>query len=324
MAFEQYVTHGVLAIFADEKVNLKSDDVRAYRKQVSNLREKLEAHIAAHPDFDLVKMLHAGSVKKGTALSKVHDMDVAVYVEQGAAPANESDLIYWLADRLKEVYGDTKSDDDFQPQQHCVTVKFHGSGLDVDVVPVLYEGDADDKGYLITKDTGDRVLTSIPMHLAFTKKRKDLFDPDYRQTIRFAKWWKRFQSDEDFRFKSFMIELIVAHLFDTGKLRTGNFVECLSGFFGYIVRTELKERIVFTDYYPAAEIKDTGAPIQIFDPVNPENNVAFRYTDLQRRKIVDAAGEALDALSYARNATTKAEAEEVCREIFGPSFKVTT
>jgi hypothetical protein len=53
-------------------------------------------------------------------------------------------------------------DDQFAPQDHCVQVQFRGSGLNVDVVPVLYEGEADDRGYLITKDFGDRVLTSIP------------------------------------------------------------------------------------------------------------------------------------------------------------------
>ena len=47
-------------------------------------------------------------------------------------------------------------------QHHCVRVRFRGSGLDVDVVPVLYEGDVNDYGYLVRKYSGERVLTSIP------------------------------------------------------------------------------------------------------------------------------------------------------------------
>jgi hypothetical protein len=39
---------------------------------------------------------------------------------------------------------------------HCVNVHFKSTGIDVDVVPVLYEGDADDRGYLIAKDAVDR------------------------------------------------------------------------------------------------------------------------------------------------------------------------
>lgn len=321
MGLDRYVTHGGLVAFAGHKVNLKSEDVQRFREQVGDLRDRLKRYIDKHPDFNLVKMLHSGSVAKGTALSKVNDMDVAIYVKKSSAPGNETELLSWLADRLRDAYGDWKSRDDFVLQTHCVTVKFHGTGLDVDVVPVLYEGAADDKGYLITKDTGQRVLTSIPMHLAFTRKHKESFDPDYRQVIRFVKWWKREQPG-DFRFKSFMIELLVAHLYDKGALRCGNYVEALTAFFGYVAGTGLKEKIIFTDYYPASQAKDTGQPIQIFDPVNPENNVASQYTEQQRRAIVEAAGDALDSINYARRATTKGEAESAWKEVLGPSFKV--
>jgi hypothetical protein len=322
MGLDTYITHATLVAFAEEKVNLKSEDVKVFREQVGDLRDRLKRYIDKHPDFNLVKMLHSGSVAKGTALSKINDMDVAVYVKKSAAPGNEAELLNWLADRLREAYGDWKSHDDFEPQTHCVKVKFHGTGLDVDVAPVLYEGDANDKGYLITKDTGQRLLTSIPMHLAFTRKRKESCDPDYRQVIRFIKWWKREQPG-DFRFKSFMIELLVAHLYDRGALPRGNYVEALTTFFSYVARTGLKEKIIFTDYYAASQVKDTNNAIQIFDPVNPENNVASQYTEQQRQAIVEAAGDALDAINYARRATTKGEAESSWKEVMGPSFKVT-
>lgn len=70
------------------------------------------------------------------------------------------------------------------------------------------------------------------------------------------------------------------------------------------------------------KVKASNAPIQIFDPVNPDNNVASQYTDQMRIDIINAASETLDSLVYARNATTKTEAMTVYKEIFGPSFKV--
>lgn len=321
MSRDQHINHAGLVYFADEKVNLKKEDVKTYRTQVNNLRDKLAAYINDHPDFKLIKMLHSGSVAKGTALKTINDMDVAVYVSKDSAPVDETNLLTWMAARLREAYGDWKSPEDFVVQQHCVTVKFHGTGLDVDVVPVLYEGAANDQGYLITKDSGERVLTSVPLHLQFTRQRKDKFDPDYRQLIRFIKWWKR-QQAEGFRFKSFMIELIVAHLFDNGTIKQGNYIDALEAFFTYIIRSQLKGRIVFSDYYTADKVKASNAPIQIFDPVNAENNVASQYTDQMRVNIINAASETLDSLMYARNATTKAEAITVYKEIFGPSFKV--
>jgi hypothetical protein len=167
------------------------------------------------------------------------------------------------------------------------------------------------------------VLTSIPLHLEFTRKRKVSSDPDYRQTIRFMKWWKRNQS-ADFRFKSFMIELIVAHLNDKGLLPKGNYIEALLSVFDYIARTELKERIIFTDYYAASAVKVSTDPIQIFDPVNPDNNVASLYTEKERIAIVEAAREAIDAINWGRRATTKADAVSAWKDVLGPSFKVTT
>src|SRR5437763_2096265 len=161
---EPYVTNSNIKSYANDSVNLREDDVAEYREQVNRLRERLDKYIKEHPDYGLVKMLHSGSVRKGTALKTINDMDVAVYVRASDAPADEQKLLSWLADRLREAYSNLKPDQ-FTPQTHCVTVSFRGSGLDVDVAPVLYEGDPDDRGYLITKDTGDRVLTSIRLHL---------------------------------------------------------------------------------------------------------------------------------------------------------------
>ena len=322
MTLDSKISHADIVAFADDRVNLKRADVKAHREQVGRLRAKLETYIAAHPGFDLVKMLQSGSVAKGTALKTINDMDVAVYVKAGKAPDSETKLIDWLAERLREAYGDLMAADQFVPQHHCVQVQFRGSGLDVDVVPVLYEGAADDRGYLITKDTGDRVLTSIPLHLAFTRKRKTAHQTHYRQMVRLVKWWKRVQVAErdGFKFKSFMTELLLAHLFDNG-FDGNDYAEALFEFFAYVRRTGLKERIIFTDHYPASNVKTGTAAIQVYDPVNPDNNVASQYTEADRRIIVEAAEDAADAIAFARRATTKGDAVAQWQTILGYTFR---
>ncbi len=319
---DEYVNHADILAFANDKVNLKQEDVAEYRKQVNNLRTKLEAYIKEHPAFDVVKMLNSGSVAKGTALKKINDMDVALYVKKGAAPEEESTLLNWTEARLKEAYKGILKDDQFAIGHHCVTVNFKGTGLNVDVVPVLFEGDTDDKGYLIPPNTGGRVLTSITQHLKFTRKRKNDHKTHYRQMIRLVKWWARTQKNEreGFRFKSFMTELLLAHLFDNG-FDGSNYAEGLFNFFSYIVRTRLSERIVFTDYYAALDAKDDGKLIQIFDPVNPENNVASLYSQSDLDIIIEAAEEAVEAIAYARRATSKSEAVNAWQEILGTGFK---
>jgi len=97
----------------------------------------------------------------------------------------------------------------------------------------------------------------------------------------------------------------------------------LESFFAYIVTTGLKERIYFTDYYDSSKlVAPSDAPIEIFDPVNPENNVAMRYSSTDREAIVEAAHDALDALNEAHHSTTQGRAEALWKVVLGASFKV--
>ncbi len=309
-----------LAAFAARTVNLPHDEAQAGRDRVNVLRTRLEKHIADNPGFSLVKMLHAGSVAKGTALATVNDLDVVVYVRADDAP--EMGLVSWMAQRLRDAYGKTISPDQIEEGAHCPTITF-ASGLSVDVVPVLYEGDDNDVGFLIAKDTGDRLKTSVTQHLTFVRTRKNVTPDHFAQMVRFVKWWVRTQKklDSEFKFKSFMAELIVAKLVDEG-VDMADYPEALARVFSLIVDSGLRERIAFTDFYPASDLPGaTGAVIEIFDPVNPDNNVAFRYTDTDRLRIVDAAERALDAITEAEYATTKGEAVACWQIVLGTRFK---
>jgi tRNA nucleotidyltransferase (CCA-adding enzyme) len=325
--FSSHINHTDIVSFANEKVNLSTEKVQIYREQVNNLRSKLEQHIQEDPDFGLVKMLHSGSVAKGTALKVIHDIDVAVYVEK-PLEENEDKLLNWLLTKLQEVYSNLDSDQFSCPSgSHCVTVSFRGTagtGLDVDVVPVIMDDNPDDYGYLVTKDTGDRVLTNITLHLEFIRKRKKAQPQHFRQVVRLMKWWIRQQKikDDSFGFKSLMMELICAHLADGG-LDMSDYPLALQKIFSYIVQSGLKERIYFTDYYDeSALFNDISDVIQVIDPVNPTNNVASKYKEADRLKITSAATDALDALTEAQFATTKERAINMCKVVFGPTFTI--
>ena len=73
--------------------------------------------------------------------------------------------------------------------------------------------------------------------------------------IRLVKWWVRLQkiNDEAFRLKSFMTEMIVSHLADSG-VSMADYTVALEKVFAYIVKSRLKTRISFTDYYPASKL----------------------------------------------------------------------
>ena len=98
------------------------------------------------------------------------------------------ELIDYLAERLRKAFPNFTADQ-VQPQTYSVTVNFKGSGLNVDVVPILYDGDPDWHGDLISQDDGSFLRTSIPRHLAFAKKRKDAQPQHFAQAVRLAKFW---------------------------------------------------------------------------------------------------------------------------------------
>ena len=317
-----HVSHAEIARFAADRVNLPKDKADEYRAQARRLREKLEGYLDEHPDFTLKKMMLSGSLAKGTALRTLNDIDVACYISGADAPHNTAALLTYLAERLRKAFPNF-SPDQVQPQTYSVTVSFRGSGLDVDVVPILYDGDPDWYGNLVSQDDGSFLKTSIPLHLQFTTKRKKLQEKHFSQVVRLVKFWaRRMKQERDgFRFKSFMIEMILAKLCDDG-LDFSDYPEALQHFFTYVARSDLRERIAFTDYYPLSTINASSDTVQIIDPVNAENNVARLYTQANADAIVEAAMDAGDAIDAALAAPNKTLTVAYWQKVFGSTFQV--
>ena len=318
----QHVDHADIVRFAQDRVNLPKDKADEYRAQARRLREKLESYLGEHPDFTLKKMLLSGSLAKGTALSSLNDIDVACYISGAVAPHEIKNLLDYLAECLRKAFPNF-SPDQVKPQTYSVTVSFRGSGLDVDVVPILYDNDPDWYGNLISQEDGSFLKTSIPRHLEFCGKRKQVQTPHFSQVIRLVKYWARKtkREQEGFRFKSFMIEMILSHLCDQG-LDFSDYPEALQHFFTYVANSGMRERITFTDYYKSNAVGAFSEPIQIIDPVNAENNVSRLYTDVEANLIVESALDAGDAIDAALAAPTKQETLYYWQKVFGSSFQV--
>jgi hypothetical protein len=318
----QHVNHAEIANFAQEKVNLPKDKADEYRAQARRLREKLEGYLDEHPEFTLKKMMLAGSLAKGTALRSLNDIDVACYISGADAPGDVPKLLNYLAERLRKAFANF-SPEQVKPNTYSVTVSFKGSGLDVDVVPILYNGDPEWYGNLVSQDNGSFLATCIPRHLEFIRKRKKAHETDFAQIARLIKFWARNlkQKRKDFRFKSFMIELLLAHLSDQG-LDFSDYPEALQHFFTYIARSNFREQIVFSDYYKASVVGSFIQPVKIIDPVNAKNNVSQLYTAAEADAVVGAALDAGDAIDAALAAPTKQLTVYYWQNVFGPAFQV--
>jgi tRNA nucleotidyltransferase (CCA-adding enzyme) len=318
----EHVGHGDIVRFADERVNLKREDATDLRAQANRLRDRLDGYLGEHPDFELRKMLLSGSLAKGTALKSISDIDVACYISSNSAPHKVSELINWLAVKLETAFLN------FRPEQikrktYSVGVNFISTGNEVDIVPILYDGDPEWRGQLISQDTGALLMTSVPMHLAFIRKRKQANNKHYAQVVRLLKFWSRLrkQEDEGFRLKSFMVELIVAHLVDRGT-PLDDYPEALASVFTHLASDEFRTTIAFADYYDPKRCATSADPVRIWDPVNCDNNIAALYTAGNKSKIITAALDAGDAIDSALRAITKGETVRYWQKVFGPTFNL--
>lgn len=318
----EHVTHGDILQFAKDKVNLPKEIADEYRAQAQRVREKVVGYLSDHPNFSLKKILLSGSLAKGTALKNLNDIDMACYISGSEAPKDIAELISYLAEKLRKAFPNLDPNQ-VQPKTYCVTISFKGSGLDVDIVPILYYGDPDWYGCLVSQEDGSLLETCIPRHLEFIRTRKQKQDKHFAQVIRLAKYWVKNMKVEkaNFRFKSFMVELVMSKLLDQGK-SFSDYPEALQNFFTYLATSDLRELIVFNDYYSSSSIPQYTSPVKIIDPVNSANNAARLYTNEQADSIVEAAIDAGDAIDAALSATTKEKTVYYWQKVFGHSFQI--
>lgn len=318
----EHVTHGDILQFAKDKVNLPKEIADEYRAQAQRVREKVVGYLGDHPNFSLKKILLSGSLAKGTALKNLNDIDMACYISGSEAPKDIAELISYLAEKLRKAFPNLDPNQ-VQPKTYCVTISFKGSGLDVDIVPILYYGDPDWYGCLVSQEDGSLLETCIPRHLEFIRTRKQKQDKHFAQVIRLAKYWVKNMKVEkaNFRFKSFMVELVMSKLLDQGK-SFSDYPEALQNFFTYLATSDLRELIVFNDYYSSSSIPQYTSPVKIIDPVNSANNAARLYTNEQADSIVEAAIDAGDAIDAALSATTKEKTVYYWQKVFGHSFQI--
>lgn len=319
---KEHVGHNEIAEFANERVNLPKDVAADYRAQASRVRDKVSQYLTDNPDFALRKILLSGSLAKGTALRTLNDIDMACYISGSDAPKDIGALLTYLAEKLRKAFPNM-SPDQVKPKTYSVTISFRGTGLDVDVVPIIYYGDPNWYGCVVSQEDGSLLETCIPRHLEFIRTRKQKQDTHFAQVIRLGKYWVRnMKSERDgFRFKSFMVELVMSKLLDQGT-NFSDYPEALQSFFTYLAKSDLSELITFSDYYPASKVPKFSDPVRIIDPVNEKNNAACLYTRAQADAIVEAALDAGDAIDAALSATTKEKTIYYWQKVFGSSFQI--
>ena len=298
-------------------LRLQKEKRTEYHKQVDRLIAELRKHVTNQSELKVTKVVKAGSFAKYTILRKTNDdpidVDVVFYVSgKNADEETIASLGETIHSLLIKIYP-TKSVEDFEIQRKAATVTFIGSGLSVDIVPVLQDPVLENHGWQFDLKDATKSITCAPCSVQFVGDRKAK-DPHFRTLVRLGKRWRNHFALPGL--KSFHIELILAYLLD--KDGSGESIEKkFRDFLLYIAQSELKERLDFEENNGKPKVS-FSTPVVIVDPVNHENNVASRITEQERKEIIAQAEESWEDASYA---SAKNDVE-LWKKVFGPRFKV--
>jgi tRNA nucleotidyltransferase (CCA-adding enzyme) len=310
------LTNTQLRYYDSNVLRLPSDKRTEYHKQVDRLIAELSKSIREKTKIKITKVVKAGSFAKFTILRKTAsdpvDVDVVFYIDANSV---DGETLQTLNDKIFELLIDvypTKSVEDFEIQRKAAKVSFVGTGLDVDIVPVIADESRDGYGWQYDLQDGSKVETCAPCQIKFVRDRKDK-DNDFRTLVRMAKRWRNYA--EVTHLKSFHIELILAYILDQ-EGSVGSIEQRFRRFLLYIAQSELKEIISFPENtLPLTSFTD---PVVIIDPVCSANNTASRLSESERQEIVQAADEAWEAANFA----SAENDNEIWKEVFGPRFQV--
>ena len=294
-------------------LRLPADKRTEYHEQVDRLISELSKTVRSKTEINITKVVKAGSFAKYTILRKTSDdpvdVDVVFYISGKNAKSETIETLSETLHALLIAIYPNKSVEDFEIQRKAATVKFVGSGLSVDIVPVIENTQKPNYGVQYDRD-GSTVETCAPCQIKFVRDRKDK-DKDFRTLVRLAKRWRNHA--EISPLKSFAIELILAYILD--KEGFGGSIEArFRRLLLYIAQSELKEKISFPEN--TGGIPLFSDPVVIIDPVCNTNNVASRISESERKEIVAAALQAWEVVNLA----SVDDDTEVWKEVFGPRF----
>lgn len=306
--------------FVSNVLHLGKDKRKEFIAQADRLIKKLETKITEDSSFKVKGFKKTGSLMKGTVLKPRGDTgvdaDIAVYLDVSEAEKDHIDDLHAIIRKLLAAAYPTKSNSDFQVQPRTLGIHFHESGLDVDLVPVIPIPSQQGYGWQPSSQGADPIKTSIEGQLEFIKKRKNA-DPRYRNMVRLLKKWRN--ENELEKLRSFMIELILAHVLDT-QGPAQSFESGIQRFFLYVAQSKLQSPISFPEHGKITQFPKSA--VVMLDPVNKDNNVGVRFADEERQEIVAAAETALNTIETAIWSGTKGETLDLWKEVIGRSFTI--
>lgn len=157
------MTNTQLAYYDSNILRLPADKRKEYHAQVDRLVCELSKSVRDKTEIKITRVVKAGSFAKFTILRKTSvdpvDVDVVFYVSgRNADQETLMSLTDTIYDLLIRIYPN-KDVEHFQIQRKAATVAFVGSGLSVDIVPVIEDDKRPNYGWQFDLQNGSKVQT---------------------------------------------------------------------------------------------------------------------------------------------------------------------
>src|SRR5262249_19149363 len=145
------LTNEQLRYYDSNTLRLPADKRTEYHAQVDRLITELRRSLRDQNEIKITKVVKAGSFAKFTILRKTPvdpvDVDLVFYIaNRDIDQETLQSLTNTIYELLIKIYPN-KAVEDFEIQRKAATVAFVGSGLSVDIVPVIEDGSRDGYGY---------------------------------------------------------------------------------------------------------------------------------------------------------------------------------
>jgi len=233
-----------LGNYVSKKLALRGDERDEHRAQVGRLLDKLESVLHEDGSYRIQKFRRAGSLEKGTSnrprAGKPVDADVGVYFDVDDPTSFHIADLQQLIKKLLSAAYPQKSEDDFDDTgARTFGVVFQGSGLEIDLVPIVALDAEANYGFQYSR-AGDCVKTSVKVHLEHYRDHAGR-DPLLSPTLRMAKRWRYWQELDGIQ--SFHLELMLSYLVDRHGAAT-TLEESLRRLFLFIAR-DLQHGVAF-------------------------------------------------------------------------------
>jgi hypothetical protein len=312
------------------KIKLKEENMPQYRDQMNNLKKRLGEKINNDDKtgVKVTRFIISGSWKKRTILRATGDhpidVDLVLYVEGDESLKNDIERLHdFVVGYLSDIYPtkDIFRDVDAEGKTKSVKIKFIGTGLELDIVPVVPLITPKEYVWQPERGGGGRYITSVTYQLDFSKDRR-INNPSITSIIRAVKWWRNYKelkpTKDESGLPSFAIELIASYLDITLSVEE-NIEEGIIRFFQFISNSTFP-----VIKFPNAlnEIPEFDTPIFIADPTNNENNAVKKMTNSKWLEIKEEANNAWEALNIAQSKNFEGDTVEEWKHVFGPSFTI--